>query len=114
MKCSHLLAKIFLLVSVLLSASAFGGIFGSSDGPECMMKYRPILKFSGANTVLIKACFLAYDDHDMGREFKKSGRCIVNKVSEMYSYETSLRIISKCSGDNVALFNAYKSFLDHD
>jgi hypothetical protein len=106
----HILFFFFLGILVL-PTSSHGGIFGPSDATECMQKNYPKLKFEQAYDLILYSCALGYNT-DLNPDLKKSGRCIISKVNDLYSYQSSLKVINRCVGENVSHFQFYKGLLD--
>ena len=96
---------------LLISSPSHAGIFGYSNATECMQKNYPKLKFEQAQDLLLYSCAFGYNP-DLNKDLKKSGRCIVSKVNDLYSYQSSLKIINLCVGENVGHFHYYKGLLD--
>jgi hypothetical protein len=89
---------------------ANAGLFGPSDPHECMVKYQGKLKLPDAREVLSRACYLSYED-GYSRSERALGKCIISEVSNMYSYESALKVINKCSKDNVAIYSVLRRSL---
>jgi len=100
------------LLSLLLfgSFSVSAGIFGPSDPHECMLKNQTKLKLTDAREVLARACNIGYED-GYTRSERAVGRCIVGDVANLYSYESALKVINKCSKDNVAFYKVFRDSL---
>jgi hypothetical protein len=104
--------SLFLFLGVLLiSSTSHASIFGYSDATECMQKNYPKLKFEPARDLLLYSCALGYNP-DLNQDLKKSGRCIVSKINDLYSYDSTLKVINRCVGENVGHFRFYKGLLD--
>ena len=102
----------FLFLGILLiSSTSHAGFFGYSDASECMQKNYQKLKYEQARKLLLYSCALGYNP-DLNQDLKKSGRCIVSKVNDLYSYQSSLKVINRCVGENVGYFRYYKGLLD--
>ena len=101
------------LLSLLLfgSFSVSAGIFGPSDPRECILKHQPAVKLDDAKLVLRMACVFGYGDAEFEREQKKIGKCIVSDAKKFYSFESTLKVINKCTGSNVGMFTYFKNQL---
>jgi hypothetical protein len=89
---------------------ANAGLFGPSDPHECMVKYQEKLKLQDAREVLSRACYIGYED-GYSRSERAIGRCITSEVSNMYSYESALKVINKCSKDNISFYTVFRESL---
>jgi hypothetical protein len=96
---------------MLFSAPLYAGLFGPSNIEECIIKYQNRVKLDDAKLVVRMACVFAYGDGDFDREQVKVGKCIVSDTKKFYSFESTLKVINKCSGSNVGIFNFYKNKL---
>jgi len=106
------LDKAFILsLLALVSFNAHAGLFGPSNPTECVIENQKNIKLDDAKPVVRMACVFAYGDGDFDREQVKVGKCLVSDTKKFYSFESTLKVINKCSGSNVGIFNFYKNKL---
>ncbi len=106
----------FSLVLLSLSlVSAHAGWFTPDDQRECIEKYQSKVRLLDARTLLSRACVVGYGNVSASTNdaLKKAGRCIASGASEMYSFESALKLINGCSKDT-GQFNYYKAALYRD
>lgn len=82
----------------LFASTANAGIFGPSDAVECMEKYASRVRLVDAMNVLRPACVIGYEDN-MGYnpDMIKASKCIAKESGDMYSHESTRRVINNCS-----------------
>lgn len=107
--------KLIRLISVSLllvvSSSTSAAFFGPSDPAECYQKYAPKVRLQDALNVIRSACIIGYDDQNSNSASIKASRCIVRDSAEMFSYESTKKIINKCSQDLPWAFNFFNNKL---
>jgi len=103
---------VIILISFFLKAINNSQFWGYKDGSDCVHQNEKILKLEDARQVLVQACIFGYEEPlDYDYETIKAGRCVVRNASNLYTIYSSLEVFSKCTGDDVALYNAWKSNL---
>jgi hypothetical protein len=105
---------LFAALLSLSSISAYAGLFGPSDGRECLLKNQDKVRLQDARQVLIKACVFGYEDGDFDKEAVKIGRCIASEAKSFYSFDSTLKVINSCTRKNTAYFNYFKNQLYSD
>jgi len=102
-----------LVLITMVSAPLHAGIFGPSDPHECVMKHFKKVRLEEAKSLLIFTCGVGYGGN-VNRVAEKAGRCIASEASEFYSFESTLRVINKCTKNienSGAFFNLFKEKL---
>jgi hypothetical protein len=100
-----------ILIWALLTNNAHAGLFGPSDPAECYQKYAPKVRLPDALNVLRFACQVGYGGGDINPDAVKVGRCISGEAGVMYSYESTKKIINKCTRDLPQAFSVFDSEL---
>lgn len=108
--------KFILLLGIsgylsIIVSSVNAGILGPSDPSECFEKYAPKVRLPDALNVVRNACVLGYDSENKDPPTNKVGRCIVKGSSEMYSFESTKKIINKCTKNIPWAFNFFNNQL---
>lgn len=108
------LSRIFLLsILILVSFESYAGIFGPSDPRECLIKHQKKVRLEDAKNLLMFACGVGYGGN-VNNVAEKVGRCITSEASEFYSFESTLKIINKCTKNienGGAFFNLFRDKL---
>lgn len=102
---------LFTAILSLSSMSTYAGLFGPSDIRECILKHQSAVKLEDAKLMLRMACVFGYGDGDFDREQKKIGKCIASDAKNFYSFESTLKVVNKCTGSNVGMFTYFKNQL---
>lgn len=100
-----------LLIWSLLTNNVHAGLFGPSDPAECYQKYAPKVRLPDALNVLRFACIIGYDSENNDSASIKSSRCIAKDSAEMFSYESTKKIINKCTPNLPWGFNFFNNKL---
>lgn len=100
-----------LLIWSLFINNAYAGLFGPSDPEECYQKYAPKVRLPDALNVLRFACRAGYGGADINPDFVKVARCISGDAGEMYSYESTKKIINKCTSNLPQAFSVFDNRL---
>lgn len=104
--------KVFFLISLFFcSINANAGIFGPSDPRECILKYQNKVRLHDAKNLLEWACLAGYGAGSRNEDTKKSGQCIASNAGDLYSMESSLNVINKCTKDRLVQFDFFKQEL---
>ena len=98
---------LWFLIWSLVATNAHAGFFGPSDPAECYQKYAPKVRLPDALNVLRSACGAGYSGGDINPDFVKASRCIAGDAGEMYSYESTKRIINKCTRSLPQAFSVF-------
>jgi len=101
----------FPLALMLVCINSHAGIFGPSDAGECLEKYWPRVRLEDARDVVVRACGIGYSNPELDDEVKVASKCIVKKSEEMYSFESTLRVINNCTKKNSDIFKYYQDIL---
>lgn len=101
---------VFLIWS-LMTSNVHAGLFGPSDPAECYEKYAPKVRLQDALNVLRFACIIGYDSENKNAPSIKAARCIARDSTEMFSYESTKKIINKCTQDLPWAFNLFNNKL---
>jgi hypothetical protein len=94
----------------LISLTANAGLFGPSNPRECLIKYHKQVNLEDAKNLLMFACGVGYSGN-VNAKAEKIGRCIASEANQLYSFESSLRIINKCTKNNEEFFPAFRDAL---
>jgi hypothetical protein len=89
----------------------YAGVFGPSDPAECYQKYASKVRLQDALNVLRFACGAGYGGADINPDFVKVARCISRDAGEMYSYESTKKIINKCTRSLPQAFSVFDNRL---
>lgn len=100
-----------LLIWSLLTSNVHAGLFGPSDPAECYQKYAPKVRLQDALNVVRFACQVGYGGGDINADSIKISRCIVGDAGEMYSYESTKKIINKCTRGSPLAFSVFDNKL---
>lgn len=100
-----------LLIWSLLTNNAHAGLFGPSDPAECYQKYATKVRLPDALNVLRFACRAGYGGADINPDFVKVARCISGDADDMYSYESTKKIINKCTRSLPQAFSVFDNRL---
>ena len=103
--------QLYFLFTVFISLNVSAGIFGPRDPDECLEKYWPRVRLEDARDVVVRACGVGYSNPDLDDEVKVASKCIVRKSEEMYSFESTLRVINNCTKKNPDIFKYYQDIL---
>ena len=101
------------VISILLLAAltpVYAGWFGPDDPKECAEKYFPKIRLPDARSLVGLACRVGYGNLNIDPSYIKAGKCVASGASEMYSFDSTLKVINKCSSDNVQ-FDRFRSAL---
>ena len=104
------------VISILLLAAitpVYAGWFGPDDPKECAEKYFPKIRLPDARSLVGLACRVGYGNLNIDPSYIKAGKCVASGASEMYSFDSTLKVINKCSSDNVQ-FARFRSALYSD
>lgn len=91
--------------------TANAGLFGPSDVSECIGEYGPKVRLADAKTVLFAACALGYEKNIDNPAIQKASKCIAKRGSDMYSFESTLKVINSCTKSDHGLFVYYQNRL---
>lgn len=100
-----------LLIWSLFTNNAHAGLFGPSDPAECYQKYAPKVRLQDALNMLRFACGVGYGGADINPDVIKVSRCIAGEAGEMYSYESTKKIINKCTRNFPQAFSLFDNKL---
>ena len=103
----------FLVFIGIFSQIAYAGWFGPDDPKECAEKYFPKVRLPDARSLVGLACRVGYGNLNIDPSYIKAGKCVASGASEMYSFDSTLKVINKCSSDNVQ-FARFRSALYSD
>ncbi len=104
---------IVYFVFILFSAPLYAGLFGPSNPQECVIKYYEKVRLENAKNLLMFTCGVGYGGN-VNKVAEKAGRCIASEASEFYSFESTLKVINKCTKNienGGAFFNLFKEKL---
>lgn len=104
------------VISILLLAAitpVYAGWFGPDDPKECAEKYFPKIRLPDARSLVGLACRVGYGNLNIDPSYIKAGKCVASGASDMYSFDSTLKVINKCSSDNVQ-FARFRSALYSD
>jgi hypothetical protein len=108
------LDKTFILsLLAIVSFNVHAGIFGPSNPQECVIKYYEKVRLENAKNLLMFTCGVGYGGN-VNKVAEKAGRCIASEASEFYSFESTLKVINKCTKNienGGAFFNLFKEKL---
>jgi hypothetical protein len=91
-----------ILIQLGLGATSVNaGWFGPDDPKECVEKYFPKIRLSDARSLVGLACRVGYGNLNIDPSYVKAGKCVASGASDMYSFESALKVINKCSTDNI-------------
>ena len=95
------------------SATVEAGWFGPDDPKECAEKYFPKIRLPDARSLVGLACRVGYGNLNIDPSYIKAAKCVASGASDMYSFDSTLKVINKCSSDNVQ-FARFRSALYSD
>lgn len=107
----QLIKSIIACLLIMASSAGSAGLFGPSDPAECYQKYAPKVRLQNALYVLRFACQVGYGGGDINSDSIKISRCIAGDAGEMYSYESTKKIINKCTGGSPLAFSVFDNKL---
>lgn len=92
--------RISILILLALSGSCWSwSLFGPSTREDCL-KEIPKVRLPDAKRLLLTACNVGFGERkDIKPEWVSAGKCIAKNADEFYSFDSSLKIINKCSDD---------------
>jgi hypothetical protein len=99
------------VIGCLAASCIQAGIFGPSDPAQCYQKQAPKVRLPDALNMLRFACQVGYAGGDINPDAVKVGRCISGEAGAMYSYESTKKIINKCTRDLPQAFSVFDSKL---
>jgi hypothetical protein len=106
---------LLVLLAILFSPlSVSAQIFGYSSTEECFEKNQKKLRYPLANRLLVNSCFFGYEkelDKDL-RKFRPSGKCIASRADSMYSYESTMTVINRCTQGSTEVFAVFRGYLN--
>lgn len=85
------------VIGCLTVSGVHAGLFGPSNPAECYQKNAPKVRLPDALNMLSFACGAGYGSADINPNVIKVARCISGDAGEMYSYESTKKIINKCT-----------------
>lgn len=104
---------VLLITLLLCSMHASAGLFGPSDPRECLIKYQKKVRLDDAKSLLMFSCGIGYGG-SVNNVAEKAGRCVSSEASEFYSFESTLKVINKCTKNienGGAFFNMFRDKL---
>lgn len=109
-----MISRLKLVVLILLcsvNSMTNAGILGPSDARECLIKFAPKVRLPDALNVLKPACVIGFENNNFDTGAVKVAKCVAKEAAEMYSYESTKKIINKCTRSTPEWFVFYDNKL---
>lgn len=99
------------LMSMLTFDFAYANLFGPKDAVDCIQQNISRVRLFDATQVLKKACVFGYEETSLNKAEKNASKCITKGAANMYSYDSTLKVVNDCTKNSTWLFGYYKNVL---
>lgn len=110
----RLAVGLILNALAILPSPAVAGLFGPSDTRECVIELNKNLRYRPALSMLLNACQVAYMDNppDQIKKMGRAAKCVLSKVSEVYSAESARATVNRCTQADSLAFQFFNGTLE--
>ena len=99
------------LMAVFTFDFAYANLFGPKDAVDCIQQNISKVRLVDATQVLKKACVFGYEETSLNKAEKNASKCITKGATNMYSYDSTLKVVNDCTKNSTWLFGYYKNAL---